>query len=92
VVNRPPGRLLPAEEASRRQLVTSGVVGYVMVVTGGGLTVRAARQAAYARAAAVCLPNGRYRLDIGERFISSDEARLQDLGWLPPVASEWAND
>ena len=80
-----PGQLLPAGEASRRQLVTSGVVGYVMVVTGCGLTVAQAREAAYRRAAAVCLPNGRHRLDIGERFMATDEARLQQLGWLPPA-------
>jgi len=57
----------------------------VMVVTGCGLTVAQAREAAYRRAAAVCLPNGRHRLDIGERFMATDEARLQQLGWLPPA-------
>jgi len=79
-----PGRALPPEEADRHQLVTSGVVGYVMVVTGCGLTVAQARAAAYERVAAVCLPNGRHRLDIGERFMATDESRLQDLGWLSP--------
>ena len=67
-----------------RQLVTSGVVGYVMVVTGWGATVPEARAAAYRRVGAVCLPNGRHRLDIGERFVTVDEARLEALGWLPP--------
>jgi phosphoribosylamine---glycine ligase len=66
------------------QLVTSGVIGYVMVVTGCGLTVPAARTDAYARVDKVCLPNGRYRRDIGERFVSKDEACLEAWGWLAP--------
>jgi phosphoribosylamine--glycine ligase len=65
------------------RLITSGVVGYVMVVTGCGPTVEETRRAAYQRVAAVCLPNGRHRLDIGERFIHTDGPRLQALGWLP---------
>ncbi|HVY39512.1 MAG TPA: phosphoribosylglycinamide synthetase C domain-containing protein [Polyangia bacterium] len=66
------------------QLVTSGVVGYVMVVTGHGATVGEARADAYRRAEKVYLPNGRYRRDIGERFMATDEARLVAWGWLPP--------
>ena len=69
---------------SEGQLVTSGIMGYVMVVTGCGATVAAARGAAYARAAKVCLPNGRYRMDIGERFMMRDEALLESWGWLAP--------
>ena len=64
------------------QLVTSGVAGYVMVVTGVGATVAAARGEVYGRVQKVCLVNGRYRDDIGERFMAGDEARLQSLGWL----------
>ena len=75
-----------AEEDDRgSQLVTSGVVGYAMVVTGCGLTVADARAAAYARVAKSCLPNGRSRRDIGERFMARDEARLEDWGWLAPT-------
>jgi phosphoribosylamine---glycine ligase len=66
------------------QLVTSGSVGYILVVTGRGETASAARQDAYRRVAKVHLPNGRYRTDIGARFIASDEARLAQLGWLSP--------
>jgi phosphoribosylamine---glycine ligase len=69
---------------SGERLVTSGSVGYIMVVTGCGPTVPAARAAAYGRAEKICLPNGRYRRDIGERFIATDEARLEAWGWLPP--------
>jgi phosphoribosylamine--glycine ligase len=64
------------------QLVTSGSVGYILVVTGRGETASAARADAYRRVAKVHLPNGRYRTDIGTRFISADQARLVELGWL----------
>jgi phosphoribosylamine--glycine ligase len=64
------------------QLVTSGAVGYIMVVTGCGLTAFDARAAAYRRLEKVRVPNGRYRRDIGERFIATDEARLTRCGWL----------
>jgi phosphoribosylamine---glycine ligase len=65
------------------QLVTSGTIGYTMVVTGVGPSVAAARASAYARLAKVHVPNARYRVDIGERFIAGDEARLIAWGWLP---------
>jgi phosphoribosylamine--glycine ligase len=64
------------------QLVTSGVVGYVLVVTGCGDTVEGAREAAYRRVGQICIPNARYRGDIGERFLRTDEARLRGWGWL----------
>lgn len=64
------------------QLVTSGSIGYVMVVTGCGDDPSFARAAAYGRLAKVSVPNGRYRHDIGERFIARDRARLAALGWL----------
>jgi phosphoribosylamine--glycine ligase len=64
------------------QLVTSGSVGYIMVVTGCGDTAAAARDVAYLRVAKVCLPNGRYRRDIGERFLASDQQRLATWGWI----------
>lgn len=72
------------ERRPERQLITSGVVGYVMAVTGCGPTVAAARAEAYRRVDKVCLPNGRHRRDIGERFMAQDEARLQAWGWLAP--------
>jgi phosphoribosylamine---glycine ligase len=64
------------------QLVTAGMVGYVMVVTGLGATVEEAREAAYARVEKVVIPNGRYRNDIGLRFIREDQAMMKELGWL----------
>jgi phosphoribosylamine--glycine ligase len=63
------------------QLVTAGQIGYVMVVTGCGETIEAARRDAYARAEKVVIPNVRYRVDIGATF-ERDRAELVRLGWL----------
>jgi phosphoribosylamine--glycine ligase len=65
------------------QLVTSGVVGYVMVANGVGETVPQARAEAYALASKVFVPNVRYRTDIGESFMQSGHERLRRLGYLP---------
>ncbi len=64
------------------QLVTAGQIGYVMVVTGRGVTVAEARSSAYARVEKVVIPNVRYRVDIGSRFERRDRAELARLGWL----------
>lgn len=71
-------------EVSRHdgRLVTAGMVGYVMVVTGIGDTVESARVGAYDRVGKVVIPNMRYRDDIGLRFIARDRAEMQRLGWL----------
>jgi phosphoribosylamine--glycine ligase len=61
------------------ELVTSGLYGWTMVVTGIGETIGAARQAAYERARQIQIPNVRYRLDIGERLIASDYAALEAM-------------
>jgi len=65
-----------------QQLVTAGSVGYVMVVTGRGASVEAAREDAYARCAKVVIPNVRYRLDIGSQFLSRDREIMSRLGLL----------
>jgi phosphoribosylamine--glycine ligase len=62
--------------------VTSGLYGWTMVVTGTGAGIEAAKAAAYRRAKAVSIPNLRYRLDIGDRLIAGDYARLERLGHL----------
>ena len=67
---------------SKGQLVTAGMIGYIMVVTGLGESVEKAREQAYARVENVVIPNCRYRNDIGARFISRDHARMQTLGLL----------
>ena len=61
-------------------LVTSGLYGWTMVVTGTGPEIAAARRAAYRRAARVFVPGLRYRLDIGDRLIASDYAAVAGLG------------
>jgi phosphoribosylamine-glycine ligase len=64
------------------QLVTSGLYGWTLVVTGEGETIAAAQAEAYGCAARVTIPNARYRLDIGDRLIAGDYARLERLGLL----------
>ena len=66
------------------QLVTAGLYGWTMVVTGTGASVAAARAAAYANLARAVVPNGRWRLDIGDRLIAGDLARVERLGLLDP--------
>jgi phosphoribosylamine--glycine ligase len=53
-----------------------------MVVTGTAPTIAQAREAAYRRVNKVIVPNGRYRLDIGQRLIDRDYARVEALGLL----------
>jgi phosphoribosylamine--glycine ligase len=65
-------------------LVTSGIYGYPMVVTGIGETIAEARDAANALARKVRVPNARYRLDIGDRLIAGEYARVEALGLLDP--------
>jgi phosphoribosylamine--glycine ligase len=65
------------------RLVTAGSVGYVLVVTGLGSTVEQAQRAAYGRAEKVVMPNVRYRLDIGEKFLRRDRDEMVRLGLLP---------
>ena len=65
------------------RLVTSGTIGYLMVATGVGDDVAAARNDAYALARRVYVPNVRYRNDIGARLIARDLASLQRWGYLP---------
>jgi phosphoribosylamine--glycine ligase len=64
------------------QLVTSGLYGWTLVVTGAGATVEQAKAQAYARAAQVVAPNGRYRLDIGDRLIAGQLTQVEALGLL----------
>ena len=65
------------------QLVTAGMIGYIMVVTGVAETIHAAREAAYARVAKVIIPNSRYRNDIGVRLLDRDLDQMRRLGLFP---------
>ncbi|MEP6483982.1 MAG: hypothetical protein ABJB01_05990 [Rudaea sp.] len=69
-------------ECIDHQLVTSGSLGYVTVVTGSGASIRAAQREAYAKIENVVVANGRYRNDIGEKLIRQDLASLHERGWL----------
>ncbi len=64
------------------QLVTTGQVGLVMVVTGRGGSIAEAQHAAYALAAKVAVPNVRYRNDIGDSLRTGGLATLAKLGWI----------
>jgi phosphoribosylamine--glycine ligase len=64
------------------QLVTTGMYGWTMVVTGTGATIAAAKRNAYAHVQQVFIPNVRYRLDIGDRLIAGDFEHLERLGLL----------
>jgi phosphoribosylamine---glycine ligase len=64
------------------QLVTAGIIGYTMVITGTGASVQDAREVAYSRVQKVVIPNCRYRNDIGLRLIQEDYATMKRLGWL----------
>ena len=63
-------------------LVTAGQVGYVMVVTGNGATIPAAREAAYGLAGRIAIPNMRYRNDIGLDTHARGLGLLTRFGWL----------
>jgi len=65
------------------QLVTAGMIGYIMVVTGIADSIESARRIAYERVRKVVIPNARYRNDIGVRLIEYDMAEMQRLGLIP---------
>lgn len=65
------------------QLVTAGMIGYIMVVTGVADTIDGARRAAYDRVRKVVVPNARYRNDIGVRLMEHDMGEMRRLGLVP---------
>ena len=56
--------------------------GYVLHVTGRGLSVSSAREEANRRAANVIIPRSFYRKDIGEKFVRESCQQLQKWGYL----------
>jgi phosphoribosylamine---glycine ligase len=66
------------------ELVTSGIYGWAMVVTGVADDIASARERANRLADRVLIPNVRYRRDIGDRLIAGDFARVERLGLLDP--------
>jgi len=65
------------------QLITAGLIGYIMVVTGIADSIEAAREVAYRRVRKVVIPNARYRNDVGVKLIERDFTEMVRLGWLP---------
>jgi phosphoribosylamine--glycine ligase len=66
------------------RLVTSGLYGWTMVVTGRGASIAEAKAEAYERIGRIFVPHGRYRLDIGDALIGGLWQRLEALGLLDP--------
>jgi phosphoribosylamine--glycine ligase len=64
------------------ELVTAGMHGWSMIVTGIGATIGAARETAYDLADRVVIPNVRYRRDIGVKLETQELARLKQLGFF----------
>jgi phosphoribosylamine--glycine ligase len=67
------------------QLVTSGLYGWTMVVTGVAPTIAAANAKACGLAERVFVPNLRYRRDIGDRLMRGEYAQVEALGLLDPA-------
>jgi phosphoribosylamine--glycine ligase len=66
------------------ELVTTGIYGWAMVVTGVGDSIADAQWHAVGLADRVLIPNVRYRRDIGDRLIAGDYARVEALDLLDP--------
>ena len=64
------------------QLYAGRRTGYAMVVTGQGPAIPDAQAAAMVRARSVCIPDLRYRNDIGARVLGGELDRLRRLGWF----------
>ena len=70
-------------ELANDRWITSGSIGYILVVTGIGATIDDAKFDAYARVSKVIIANMRYRNDIGDKLIATDLDRLRKLGCIP---------
>jgi len=70
---------------SAGRIVTSGLYGWTMVVTGTGATVADAVATAYHRTERILVPNLRYRHDIGARLTAGDYATLERAGVFGPA-------
>src|SRR3954468_9915863 len=69
------------------ELVTSGMYGWAMVVTGVGDSIASAQQRANRLADRVLIPNVRYRRDIGDRLMAGDYARVEKLCLLDATSN-----
>jgi phosphoribosylamine--glycine ligase len=66
------------------RLVTSGLYGWTMVVTGQDATIAGSKRRAYDRLRQLAVPNMRYRLDIADRQIAGEWREIERLGLLDP--------
>lgn len=62
--------------------VIAGDSGYVLVITGSGITVEEARKQVYSRVKNIILQNMYFRTDIGLRWLLGDSDKLQTWGYL----------
>ena len=62
--------------------VIAGDSGYVLVITGAGLTLEEARKQCYSRVKNIILQNMYYRTDIGLRWLLGDSDKLMTWGYL----------
>jgi phosphoribosylamine-glycine ligase len=62
--------------------VIAGDSGYVLVITGSGLTMEEARKQCYMRVKNIILQNMYYRTDIGLRWLLGDSDKLMTWGYL----------
>jgi phosphoribosylamine---glycine ligase len=69
-------------EMANGQLIASGSLGYIMVVTGVGDAIQDAQRAAYRRVRKVSVANMRYRNDIGDKIVREDFEKLRSLGHI----------
>jgi len=68
------------------RLVTSGLYGWTMVVTGTAPTIEQAREEAYRRVRRIDIPDMRYRLDIGEALIAGEHRATPGASWTSACA------
>ncbi len=61
------------------QLVTTGIYGWAMVVTGVAGDIASAQQRANRLADRILIPNVRYRRDKGDHLLAGDYARVERL-------------
>lgn len=71
---------------SAGQLATAGLYGWTMVVTGVAGSLAEAQRAAYANVAQVVVPNGRYRLDIGDALLGGAHEKLASWTDVPALS------
>ena len=62
--------------------VVAGETGYVLVITGSGLTLEETRKQTYARVKNIILQNMYYRTDIGSKWILGESDKLHNWGYI----------